>query len=470
MMRTLFLLALVLNVSWLSAQRFCGFPSFPQHTGCEHGLQGTGLYAPSFIPPPAYFDPNGFRESVISVSYTGFTPEAMNAFQYAVDIWATVVSSPVPVTVDANFQALNGNALGFAGATNSFRNFSGAPQNNVFYPTALANSLAGTELNPSSANIFCTFNSNVNWYYGTDGNTPSGQYDFVTVVLHELAHGLGFFGSVQQVEGSFTYGFLNSPFIYDTFVSDAAGQTLTAIPSSDSEAIAELVTSGNLLWTGDFGVGAGAPSPVSLFSPGNYQPGSSLSHLNESSFPAGSPNSLMTPFLNIGEAIHSPGPIVEGMFKDMGWTIGPCGVETIEVNSVSECNPETGTFTTQLVLTFSNPPSTGVLNVNGSVFPIGQSPRTINLTREADGAPLTITAFFSAQPECLTTFEEALTAPQCPCVGDFNNDSVVSSGDLLFILAEFGCVLNCTADINDDTVVNTADLLIFLSLFGNQCL
>ncbi|MCK7534680.1 MAG: hypothetical protein MZV63_28610 [Marinilabiliales bacterium] len=39
-----------------------------------------------------------------------------------------------------------------------------------------------------------TFNKEVKWYFGTDGNTPELLYDFVTVVLHEIGHGLGFTG------------------------------------------------------------------------------------------------------------------------------------------------------------------------------------------------------------------------------------------------------------------------------------
>jgi hypothetical protein len=29
----------------------------------------------------------------------------------------------------------------------------------------------------------------------------------------------------------------------------------------------------------------------------------------------------MTPSINRGESIHDPGPIVRGMFQDMGWTL-----------------------------------------------------------------------------------------------------------------------------------------------------
>ena len=39
------------------------------------------------------------------------------------------------------------------------------------------------------------------WYFGTDGNTPAGDFDFVTVVMHELAHGLGYAGTMSYDDG-----------------------------------------------------------------------------------------------------------------------------------------------------------------------------------------------------------------------------------------------------------------------------
>lgn len=60
---------------------------------------------------------------------------------------------------------------------------------------------------------------------------------------------------------------------------------------------------------------------------GNY------SHLNEATFTAGNANSLMTPMLGAGEAIHDPGGIVRGMFNDMGFDaqiLSPASIATVE--------------------------------------------------------------------------------------------------------------------------------------------
>ncbi|WP_133271539.1 hypothetical protein [Hymenobacter radiodurans] len=56
-----------------------------------------------------------------------------------------------------------------------------------------------------------------------------------------------------------------------------------------------------------------------LYAPTKYDGGSSISHLNETSYRAGDPNSLMTPQVGAAEAIQNPGPITLKMFDEMGW-------------------------------------------------------------------------------------------------------------------------------------------------------
>ncbi len=192
MKRTFLFFSLIAAFNTASAQHYLGMHKLPEHSGCSHGLEGSGIDAFAFVPPPAGFEPDGDRSVVISVTYNGFTPAAQNAFQYAIDIWASLLTSNEPILVTANYTDLGSNTLGSAGATTGLRNFSGAPQTNTFYPIALANKLHGGDLDPNNPDIVCNFNSSINWYFGTDGNTPSGQYDFVTVVLHELPGRLEF--------------------------------------------------------------------------------------------------------------------------------------------------------------------------------------------------------------------------------------------------------------------------------------
>jgi len=59
-------------------------------------------------------------------------------------------------------------------------------------------------------------------------------------------------------------------------------------------------------------------------------------------------------------------------------------------------------------------------------------------------------------------------APWIPatCPGDFNDDGVIDSADLLVLLAAWGLCDGCEEDLNDDGVVDGADLLTLLAIWG----
>jgi hypothetical protein len=54
-------------------------------------------------------------------------------------------------------------------------------------------------------------------------------------------------------------------------------------------------------------------------------------------------------------------------------------------------------------------------------------------------------------------------------LNDANVDGIVNVGDILLVLAEFGCGSGCTADVTNDGNVNVSDLLSILSEFGQPC-
>ena len=65
--------------------------------------------------------------------------------------------------------------------------------------------------------------------------------------------------------------------------------------------------------------------------PANYAGGSSISHWDETAFPAGDPNSLMSPQFGQAEAIQNIGDITRGLFKDIGWRLNEVDAPQIAV-------------------------------------------------------------------------------------------------------------------------------------------
>lgn len=275
-------------------------------------------FVPPRVQPRVRIDAN---LASITVIYTGFTPEAQAAFQHAVDLWTMQITSSVPIRIEAQFTALGPRELGSAGPVTLIRNATGLSAN-TWYPIALANNVAGVDLLPATNDIRASFSNSSPWYYGTDGNAPSGTYDFVSVVMHELAHGLGFIGSASVSGGSGSWGSGGYPIVYDRFTENGAGQAIISF-ASPSAALASQLTSNNLYFDGPGTRLANAGNPARIYAPVSWQAGSSYSHLDESTFPAGNPNSLMTPEIASREAIHDPGPVGRSVLEDIGWAAGP---------------------------------------------------------------------------------------------------------------------------------------------------
>lgn len=258
------------------------------------------------------------------VTYDGFSDDAKTAFQAAVDVWAVTLTTSVTIKVDAHWTTLGAGILGSAGPASFLTDFVGTPEPGTWYPIALANKIASSDLSPGSVDITANFNNNfTNWYLGTDGITPPDKYDLMSVVLHELGHGLGFVGSMTVSDsgiGSWGGG-TNFPIIYDRFTENSNGTDLLETNSfaNPSAELAGQLESNQLFFTGNHARTANGNSPVQIYAPIVWQSGSSFSHLNEVTFPSGNANSLMSPQIGMGESIHFPGPVGVGVFRDLGW-------------------------------------------------------------------------------------------------------------------------------------------------------
>ncbi len=340
-------------------------------------------------------------------SGTTLGAQRLNAFQFAANIWAGLLSSAVVIRVGAKFDPqfcdANSAVLGSARPESVHANFAGAPVTNTWYPQALANSLRGIDLNPGVDDISTTFNSSIGttcpfpqvWYYGLDRNAPANTNDFVTVVLHELGHGLGFTSGVTLGTGAKLAGLDDA---YMRLLEDHSTGILYP-QMTDAQRVSASTNTGNLHWTGANVVGASGvltagrhPSGhVQMFAPNPQQGGSSVSHFDT----ALEPNQLMEPSYtgpnhNVGLALN--------LMQDLGWVLSgtpiPPTVTIAATDSTAAESPlNTGTFTvtrtgsTALALTVfysvsgTATPGSDYQALSGNVaIPAGQSSATITVT------------------------------------------------------------------------------------------
>lgn len=256
--------------------------------------------------------------------------QRLNAFQYAVDVVAAAINSGVVIEVDAQMNPLTctptAAVLGSAGTNSVHGNFTNAPVLDTWYPQALANALAGVDLNPGVADIGAQFNSSINgdpgclagysWYYGYDQADPPSTIDFVTVVLHEICHGLGFQTFVSESGGKL--GGFDDVYMLQLEHHFASPPDYPSM--SNAQRAAANIADPNLHWSG-FNVNLDqllivgvSNGHVRMHGPNPYQPGSSVSHFSTALLP----DELMEPSYTGPD--HTPG-LALSLFEDIGWTL-----------------------------------------------------------------------------------------------------------------------------------------------------
>jgi hypothetical protein len=341
--------------------------------------QGTALKAAA-APIQINFLEAGSTNALWGDNAITWPTAASNAVVYGASIWETLLNSTVPITINAAWvDNLGAGVLGHSGSIDFFRDFSGAPVASTWYSATLANSLHGSDLEPSDVDIYMGFSSTFSWYTGTDANPPGSQYDLVSVVLHEICHGLGFAGSMNVSGGQGSWGAGTSyPFIYDRFTEDAAGVSLlnTGVYPNPSAALKNALTTGDVYFDGVHANAANGSVRVPLYTPTTWNSGSSYSHLDE--VYNGTPHALMTYSLGFGEAIHSPGTITLGLLEDLGWSVVPIVTQTYTL-TIQSVNPASG-----VPIVVSPPDNNGDSNGNTDFTRIYDEDTTVTLA-----APLT---------------------------------------------------------------------------------
>jgi hypothetical protein len=254
-------------------------------------------------------------KSKFVINYKNFPAWAKRDFQAAADVWASHFSSSVTVTIDASWVEIGAsNVLGSARPGSYFAGYDGAPDSTLWYPSALANALAGRDLDKKQAEMIIQVNAGANWNTRNDGLSYSQEYDLQSVFIHEMAHGLGFL-STDSYDPTFGFGRIEEPTPFDAYALVEDGRRLSDLPSPSIELGVALRSP--LVWSGALGVAANGGVRPLLFTPKEYEEGSSVSHLDEDTFAATGENAVMTPNLEAGEIFHKPGPLLLAIMDDM---------------------------------------------------------------------------------------------------------------------------------------------------------
>ncbi|KAL6073919.1 Por secretion system C-terminal sorting domain-containing protein [Balamuthia mandrillaris] len=293
------------------------------HYGPSHsGIIGLREDKPGYVPPPRPWQEivKQMEEKKHKRQTTGlefvFDPETPEDIQTAIrfsgEILSTLLQFDVTLKVLVTFQSAGDRVLAFATSPIVKANSDG-----LYYPLPFALNLLG-ENSPDEA-INATVNADAidELYTGLDGNPGPGQYDLVSIMTHELCHGLGFFSWVAGPTPSYQ---LDSLYVLDLdFEELSTGDKVADVAGSSTE-LSEWATSGDIYNTAIYLEGHHAK----MYAPPTWESGSSISHLDETEYPSGDPNSMMTPAIAYREAIHHPGGFALKMFQQIGYPIRDC--------------------------------------------------------------------------------------------------------------------------------------------------
>jgi len=254
-------------------------------------------------------------KSKFVINFKNFPEWAKKDFQAAVDVWSANFSSSVPITIDATWTRITAfGVLGSARPGSYFAGFDKAPDSSLWYPSALANALAGKDLDSKQSEIVIQVNSLAEWNTRNDGLSHPNEYDLESVFIHEMGHGLGFL-STDSYDSFYGYGSIDQPTPFDAYVQVEDGRRLSDLPTPSIE-LGKALTA-PLVWSGTLGIAANGGVKPLMYSPKKYEDGSSVSHLDEATFSQSQFNNVMTPNLDAGEIFHEPGPLLLAMMEDM---------------------------------------------------------------------------------------------------------------------------------------------------------
>ena len=253
------------------------------------------------------------------VSYSSNCPDSLkNVVDYVIGIWSQYVHSNIPIVIHVSWQQLSPSIHAFARPTLVKQNVSGLPFTDISFPISLAEKLTNTNFNFNNIDIELVVNSSLSWNFDYSNFPIENKHDLTSILLHELAHGLGFIGNISM-KGSEMF-IDNYPLIYDTFIVYDTVSYLSFFdnPSVLQDSIIAISTSNNIFWNGSYSRAFLGEKP-DLYAPNPYNSGSSFYHFNDGFVPPGDSLTLMKRSFSLNDILHKPDLATLSLLADIGW-------------------------------------------------------------------------------------------------------------------------------------------------------
>jgi hypothetical protein len=182
----------------------------------------------------------------------------------------------------------------------------------------------GMDLNGKDADGVVNVNFGKLWNVDLNTPTSSDQYDFYTTLYHEFTHALGFTSTIEE-SGASLFG-KPSWGSFDSFITDKHGNkiidpvTFTLDQSAwNAGKVGDWGGGGSegLFFDGSNAVAANGGYLVTLYTPSEWNEGSSVSHLDDRM--PGIEETMMGPFTGTGPRIHDYSAVEVGILTDLGY-------------------------------------------------------------------------------------------------------------------------------------------------------
>ncbi|MCG7582481.1 Ig-like domain-containing protein [Mycolicibacterium sp. OfavD-34-C] len=241
---------------------------------------------------------------------TGWTEERRQALEDAATqlLWYFRVNAPVTLTYDVGLQ--DNDALASAGS-NVILDRSG------FWRTVVQNKLlTGYDSNGSEADGQIDWNfRDYEWALGD--SVESSEYDFVSTAIHELMHSFGFLSYVDEAGK-------NDERIWTTFdsfvVTSAGARPISPLYRWRNRFDPLLTDEEDGLYFGGAHAIAAFGGLVPLYTPNPWEPGSSMSHLDDLTF-TGVDQKIMNAATDTGLGVRVFSAVELAILTDLGYQV-----------------------------------------------------------------------------------------------------------------------------------------------------